>query len=54
MKKHQAPQFELLIPQEPFALIQEQAPDFERLQAEDARREQDRKESQSKNLDLFQ
>lgn len=51
MKKRTARQNEMEWGEaEDFALIQETAPDFDRIQAEQKQREKDKVESQSKNL----
>jgi hypothetical protein len=54
MKKHIAPQFELGWKDEPFALIQEQGIDFDRLQREQDQAEKDRSEQSRNHLDLFE
>jgi hypothetical protein len=53
MKKHNAPQAELGWAQEPFALIQEQGTDFDRIQREQDQAEKDRIEQSRKQLDMF-
>lgn len=50
MRKHKTQQTELGWAAEPFALVQEEAPDFERLAREKEQAERDRAESQSKQL----
>jgi hypothetical protein len=52
--KHQAQQFELGWKEEPFALIQEQGTDFDRIKAEQEAIEKARAEQQRNHLDLFQ
>lgn len=54
MRKHKAQQTELGWVAEPFALVQEEAPDFERLAREKEQAERDRTESQSKQLSMFE
>lgn len=51
--KHKARQFELGWKEEAFTLAVETAPDWQRIQAEQAQAEKDRAEQQSKHLDLF-
>jgi hypothetical protein len=51
--KHKAQQFELGWTSEPFALIQEQATDFDRIQTEKEQVEKVKAEQQRKHLDLF-
>jgi hypothetical protein len=53
MKNHNAPQAELGWKEEPFALIQEQGTDFDRLQREREQAEKDRSEQSRNHLDLF-
>lgn len=53
MKKHKAPQNEIAWDKpEPFALVPEQATDWERVQAEAKARQKDQAESQSKQLPI--
>jgi hypothetical protein len=54
MKKHKAPQAELGWKDEPFALIQEQGTDFDRLKREREQAEKDRSEQSRNHLDLFE
>jgi hypothetical protein len=52
--KHHTQQFELGWKEEPFALIQEQGTDFDRIQREREQVEKDRSEQSRNHLDLFE